>query len=200
MTDAPAAPAPTNRRRLVLWSLVALVVAGAGVGTWLVLKPPFYHWVEVVPGKVYRSGLLEDDLGKAIDRYGLKTVINLRSVAERAQGTWYEDEKRTTAEKGVRLVDLPMSGGTAPSPEQVDVLLSIFDDPKTQPLLLHCRHGVTRSAGVEALYRREMLGETADQALAHVSEQKPDLVSKYPAIAEFVRSYVPRKDRPAPPK
>ena len=94
-------------------------------------------------------------------------------------------------------MDVPLEVGTPPSHEQVRQLLAVFDDPASLPVLFHCTHGVTRSAGVEALYRREYLGESAQEALDHVSRQKPDLVAKYPRIAEFVRSYEPRTRGPA---
>ena len=188
------------RLRKPAWrvALVGLVLAVAGAATWLALRPPFFHWVEVVPGKFYRSGLLRADLGRAIDRYGLKTVVNVRSVADRAKDDWYEEEKRITAEKGVRLVDVPLEGGMPPDPAQVAVLLALFDDPASMPVLVHCRHGEVRSAAVEALYRREYLGESGEEALAHVSRQKSGLATEYPKIAEFVRGYVPRKPAVSP--
>jgi protein-tyrosine phosphatase len=186
--------APHARTR---WIVAAVVVATASVALWIDQRAPYYHWVEVVPRKVYRSGTLEGDLPSAIDRFALRTVLNLRSVAERSEGDWYASEREVTQRMGVRLVDLPIEPGMPPSPQQVALLLELFDDPTSTPLLLHCQHGVTRSAAVEALYRREYLGESGEEALEAVRNLKPDLPTKYPAIAEFIRTYVPRaRSRP----
>jgi protein tyrosine/serine phosphatase len=195
VSSPPATTTDAPRPRFATRALVAALLVGvAGAAAWFLLtRPPFYHWVEVVPGKVYRSGTLEEDLGPAIDRFHLKTVVNLRSEGERATGGWYASERKVTAEKGVTLVDVPIEPGMPPSPEQVAQLLQVFDDPARAPVLLHCEHGVTRSAGVEALYRREYLGESAEQALEHVRNLKPDLETKYPKIAEFIRAYEPRR-------
>jgi len=191
---------PLLKSKRSLLAILLLAVGAAGFGVWYALRPPYYHWVEVVPGKVYRSGVLKDDLASAIDRFHLKTVIDLRDTSEYASGDWHATELRVTTEKGVRLVEVPLPVGTPPTPEQVKQLLAVFDDPNTTPVLMHCDHGVTRSAGVEGMYRREYLGETGEEALAHVSRQKAELATKYPLVAAFVRGYVPRATKPPAPK
>ena len=51
---------------------------------------------EVVPGQFYRSAQLSGErLGAEIDRYGIKTVINLRG--ENPDKGWYVDEVSATA-------------------------------------------------------------------------------------------------------
>ena len=74
-------------------------------------------------------------------------------------------------------------------------LLSLYDDPARRPLLYHCQYGSIRSAAVEALFRMEALGETNAEALENSRTYGSDLTKKYPAIAEFIRTYVPRRLR-----
>jgi uncharacterized protein (TIGR01244 family) len=175
------------------FALVGLLLVAAGAGVAALLSPSYYHWVAVKEGVLYRSGQLEgDDLERAIREHGIRTVLNLRGIPERDRGEWYAAEAKATAASGARLVDVPIQPGEPPSPEQVATLLALFDDPAARPVLFHCEHGVTRSAAVEALWRREYLGETAEEALARTATFGRDLDEKYPKIAAFVREYRPR--------
>jgi uncharacterized protein (TIGR01244 family) len=184
---------------LVVSRLLAVFLVAASVGGLVVAYgEPYYHWRVVAPGLVYRSGTLcRDDLVQVVDRFGVKTLLNLRTEAERAKGPWYDEERQVAAERGVRLVDVPLPEGTPPTPAQVAQILEVFDAAAEAPVLFHCEHGVVRSAAVEGLYRREYLREGPEEALSRVAVFGRDLDRKYPAIAKFVREYVPRAAAPA---
>jgi protein tyrosine phosphatase (PTP) superfamily phosphohydrolase (DUF442 family) len=192
------------RATLGVWTsrlLAVFLVASAVGGLVVAYGEPYYHWRVVAPGLVYRSGTLcREDLVEVVDRFGVRTLLNLRSEAERADGTWYEDERRVAAERGVRLVDVPLPEGTPPTPAQVEQILGIFDAAAEAPVLFHCEHGVVRSAAVEGLYRREYLREGPEEALSRVAVFGRDLDRKYPAIARFIREYVPRSPARTPPR
>jgi protein tyrosine phosphatase (PTP) superfamily phosphohydrolase (DUF442 family) len=189
---------PPPLRLLVPRLLAVFLVAVAAGGLVVSFGEPYYHWRVVEPGCVYRSGTLpRRDLGEVLDRFGVRTVLNLRTEAERSKGPWYSDEHRVAAERGVRLVDVPLPEGMPPTPAQVEEILALFDEAETRPVLFHCEHGVVRSAAVEGLYRREYLGESPEDALRNVAVFGRDLERKYPAIAKFIREYVPRGRRRA---
>ncbi|MFN3444028.1 MAG: hypothetical protein ACK4Z3_16590, partial [Rhizobium rosettiformans] len=108
--SAAAANAPKRsswrvpvRRAFVTIAALALLF-GAYVGL-LILSGNFH---EVLPGQFYRSAQLSGErLGAEIDRYGIKTVINLRG--ENPGKDWYDDEIAATAAHGARHVDFGMS-------------------------------------------------------------------------------------------
>lgn len=186
------------RRRRARLGIVALLFLAGGLG-WAYYADyhlPYWHFRTVAEGRFYRTSQLdEEQLGAAIRDYGIRTIVNLRDVAERGEGDWYETERRVAAEQQVRLLDLPLAAGTPPSPEQVDRLLAVLDDPQNLPVLVHCYHGSIRSAAAEGLFRREYLSEGGDRALRRVESWGRDLGRDYPQIARFIREYVPRRER-----
>lgn len=193
----PAAAKPSRTRRRIIVVLVGLLLAGLAGGIYYYDHYlPYWHWRTVEDGKFYRSSWLPpDDLDEAIDKFGLKTVINLRAVRERKMGDWYEKQKQVTGAKGVRLLDIPLEAGTPPTPEQVAEILAVLDDERNLPAMAHCYHGSIRASAAEGLYRREYLGESGAEANEKVTTWGHNLSVKYPEIYEFIRDYVPRRDR-----
>jgi uncharacterized protein (TIGR01244 family) len=182
-------------RRFRVGAAVLLVLVAAAA-TRRLLRPPYYHWASVAEGVLYRSGWLgADDLRSATSRYGIKTVVNLRDERD----DLYREEVQALREAGVALVDVPLRPREAPSEAQVEALLALLDDPARQPVLVHCRQGALRAASVEGLYRREYLGEPPERAIAAASRFGRDLADAAPEIARFLREYVPRRERAAPP-
>lgn len=184
----------------VLLILVALLAASGGAAFWYDRSWPWHHFRTVVAGRFYRAGQPSAaDVRTAVRDYGVKTIVNLRLEAEQQNGDWYSEEVRATAEAGAVHVDVPLACSTPPSPGQVEQLLTIFEDPARQPVLIHCQFGSVRSAAVEGLYRIEMMGESNDQALARVEAWGHNFAKNDPLVHAFIRDYVPRRARsPAP--
>ena len=195
--DPPEPPSPQAQRRIAIVA-TTVVLVGAAIGIWNLVYQyyPFWHWHEVEPGRFYRSSQLgERELGQAIRRYRIKTIFNLRDESERQFGTWYSMEHRVAAENGARVVDIPLKAGTPPSPEQIQEILRILDDPANLPAMAHCYHGSIRSAAAEGLWRREYMSEDGQKAYDRVERWGRDLEEDYPEIADFIKHYVPRRDR-----
>lgn len=189
-------PRPTTRRGWWLLALGALAVLGGALLWWQDRHYPWYHFRTIVPGALYRAGQPSaDDVATAVRDYGVRTIVNLR--AER--GPWLEEERRAAEAAGARFVDLPIAEGSPPSAAQAEALLSLYDDPARRPLLFHCQYGSIRSAGVEALFRIEALGEDNATALDRTRTFGHDLEAKYPAIPAFIRAWVPRRARAGAP-
>jgi protein tyrosine phosphatase (PTP) superfamily phosphohydrolase (DUF442 family) len=186
-------PLPRTTRGRWILGVVAVLVAGAALAGWYVdSRWPWYHFRTIVPGKLYRAGQPSaDDVAKAVEGYGVKTIVNLR--AERTPEL--EAERKAAEALGARWVDVPLEYNQPPTPEQVDLLLSLYGDGARTPMLFHCQYGTVRCAGVEALFRIEALGESPEEALDNTRTFGRDLEEKAPAIAAWLRSYVPRRAR-----
>jgi protein tyrosine/serine phosphatase len=155
-----------NRSRMVLAVAIAMAVPLS-----ILAYQQFCRWTdnfyEVVPGQFYRSAqLTSDELAKRIDRYAIKTVINLRGV--RTLPDWYQGERHLTELRGVRLIDFPMSASKVLQPERALALVNLMKNaPK--PILVHCFSGADRTGLVSVIYVSQVAGideETAERQLS----------------------------------
>jgi protein tyrosine phosphatase (PTP) superfamily phosphohydrolase (DUF442 family) len=103
----------------------------------------------VLPGRVYRCAQPSiADLKEAIQRHGIRTVINLRGLCP--DQDWYLDEARMTQQAGVSLTDIGFSAGRLPPVHELRYLLQVLDRCD-YPILVHCRQGVDRTGLTSAL-------------------------------------------------
>jgi tyrosine-protein phosphatase SIW14 len=171
---------PARRSRTMSW-IFGLVIAAL-----LIAVPTVYHRYtythskrlrEVAPGKLYRAGsMTAPGFRAAIERYGIKTIINLMDEAPdpalRANylGLGSERESALCKERGVRYVNfradlVNRADFPARRPEAIDAFLRIMDDPSNYPVLVHCRAGLHRTGCLMAVYRMEYDGWSKDEAL-----------------------------------
>ena len=137
-------PGLSPRRVAVL--AVVVVVLVVAVGTVGKLLANFHT---VVPGQLYRSAQAGPrQLSAYIDRYGIRSILNLRGPNPAAE--WYQDERAVASRKAVRLYDVPIDSGNPPSGQDLRKLLQALREcPK--PALLHCRSGIDRSSMAAAV-------------------------------------------------
>lgn len=118
------------------------------------------NFAEVAPG-VYR-GANPDDAGyAALKSIGVKTVVDLRSG----------HDDGTARAHGLDVVHIPMNSFPKiadPTDAEVRRFLEVVTDPKMQPVYVHCAQGCDRTGVMCAIYRMEVDGWTADQALAEM--------------------------------
>jgi tyrosine-protein phosphatase SIW14 len=204
--EQTAVPVPTWLR----WTM-------AGVIALLVTVVPLvrYRWVyrhskrlrEVVPGRVYRSGWMSaPGLEEAIRTLKIRTVINLMEDEEDPilfKSYFFGGDIRESdlcKRLGVRYVLLkpdllPANEVPAKQPEAIAQFLRLMDDPKTYPVLWHCRAGLHRTGIFTALYRMEYQGWTP---LAAWEEMKANGFGEYncfadnPYISQYLLTYKPR--------
>jgi len=133
--------------RAVGLALVVVLLALVGAYTWVHGGGNFH---EVEKGVVYRSALLgSQKLEQAIDRLGVKTVLNL--CGEQPGVEWYEGEVEVSRRRGVKFVSMGLSANTALDASQlVKLTEALRDAPK--PLLIHCRAGSDRTGLACAIY------------------------------------------------
>ncbi|MBY0588353.1 dual specificity protein phosphatase family protein [bacterium] len=156
-------PMPTWLGRLLDGLAVIIVAIAVGWGGILFHKHQTWkQFAEVVPGRVYRSGLLRSEqLARAIDRYHLRTVICL-SADEAPR------EAAICAERGIRFLSFEMHSSGFGKPEDFKDVVRILADSESQPVLVHCRAGVARTGASIALYRMSVDGWDSERALAEL--------------------------------
>ena len=143
---------------ILIGIMVTALVAGS-IAYLIVQHKVLYHFAVVEKGKVYRSGTLSvNGLKWAHARSGFKTIVNLRTNKENLQD-WYKKEEDFARKNGIKLVDIPMSRDTPPTPEQIEHFLKIARNPENLPLIIHCHQGVTRTAMMVAVYEIAVQGK-----------------------------------------
>lgn len=149
-------------RRIVVRSGLALVGLSALFGAYLGILILSGNFHEVLPGQLYRSAQLSGErLGQEIDRYGIKTVINLRG--ENVGKGWYDDEVAATAAHGATHVDFGMSASKDLTPEKTQRLLALLKTAE-QPILVHCMSGADRTGLASVIFLQQVAGVDEEEA------------------------------------
>lgn len=152
--------------------LGAVLLASAGAAAWMIAldrqnRLQWDHWDVVKPGILYRSGQLTgDQLTQAVERYGIKTVVNFQLADETLRA-----ERALTERLGAEFVNLPMPGDGFGQERQFRKVLELIDDPERRPVLVHCARGTCRTGAAVALYRYERDGWTIKDVAAEMSRQ-----------------------------
>ncbi|MHC5542508.1 fused DSP-PTPase phosphatase/NAD kinase-like protein [Singulisphaera rosea] len=154
------------------FAIVFTVLSGVAVAVWLTIETRrnrlvWDHFDVVKPGILYRSGQLNgDQLGAAVSRYGIRTVISFQIPGEGV------DEERTLSRKlGVDFMNLPMPGDGFGQEAQFREVLKACDDIDRRPVLIHCARGTCRTGAAVALYRFERDGWTIEDVSAEMRRQ-----------------------------
>jgi tyrosine-protein phosphatase SIW14 len=145
-----------------------------------------FHVVDADKG-VYRSGCLTAaGFEEVIQRYGIKTVLNLQDEAKDPElpatyaASWLPGERQKESEickrNGAEMIyifaghlkleeQIRARTGEYVRPVEIEQILEIFDNPKRYPILIHCKAGLHRTGVTVALYRQEMNGWSKELAL-----------------------------------
>ncbi|HVY62016.1 MAG TPA: dual specificity protein phosphatase family protein [Planctomycetota bacterium] len=127
------------------------------------LMHPFKTYNKWVDAGVLMRGSEQSGGGWSdLQKQGIKTVVNLR----------YEDngEAKDQAKVGIKNVWLPSYDQSLPTEQQVAQFLKVANDPKNQPVYVHCEQGVGRTGVMCAAFRMQHDGWTADQAIAEAKQ------------------------------
>jgi protein tyrosine/serine phosphatase len=178
-----------NKKILIAVIILMILIAGGTTVYFVDRHKTLYHFETVDVGKVYKSGCLtERGLNWAHQLTGFKTIINLRSVAERDKGRWYNTEKDFAKSRGINLVDIPMPPDTPPDEVQVKHFLSVITDPEMLPALIHCQAGVIRTGMMVSVYKISVLKEDNEKVLRELPMYGHKLESR-PAVKDFILNY-----------
>jgi len=103
----------------------------------------------VVAGRIYRSAQLSAErLEKVIDRYHIKTIINLRGIHKEEK--WYLLEKETAVKNKTAFYSISMPDHDLPKYRALNRLMDLLLTAE-RPLLIHCRRGADRAGMASAL-------------------------------------------------
>jgi protein tyrosine/serine phosphatase len=104
----------------------------------------------VKENQLYRSAQMDgSELATVLQRYRIKTVINLRGRSP--QSPWYNDELAATTKHGVDQIDIRMSALREPSAATLQELMNVFRTAQ-RPILIHCSGGSDRTGLAAALF------------------------------------------------
>jgi protein-tyrosine phosphatase len=100
-----------------------------------------------VDAHVYRGAQPTDEGFQYLAKLGVKTVIDLRETNGRS-----EAEDRDVTGAGMKYINVPMTGLTAPTEGEIARILSMLEDTTSGPVFVHCRRGADRTGAVIAAY------------------------------------------------
>jgi protein tyrosine phosphatase (PTP) superfamily phosphohydrolase (DUF442 family) len=147
----------------------------------------------VASGETYRSGQMnEQQLTRAIQRYGIKSIFNLRGTNT---SLWYQNEIEIANKLGVRHYDFALSANQEVGVAQMDeIILTLRTAPK--PILIHCKGGADRAGLISALYCLAIKGQKpgeADQELSvwygHMPLVQPRTITMDHSFWHYVSHY-----------
>lgn len=128
------------------------------------------NFIALENGKIFRGGRPTEAGINQLKKLGNKTIINLqgRDKEDALYGVfagWLQPGESTEAiiEERLKAKSLKMDFISAPissfegfskkDDHLIDGILAIMNDPRNQPIFIHCEHGKDRTGLVIALYR-----------------------------------------------
>ena len=130
-----------------------------------IFRLAWHNWGTVVPGRLYRSNHpTPARLKAAVDRHGLRTLINLRGHRRCGSDAL---SRGAAAVLGLRHVDMAFESRGAPHRDRILRFAELYRSIET-PALMHCKSGADRAglaSGLVVLFE----GGSAAQALRHLS-------------------------------
>jgi len=130
----------------------------------------------------YRGGQPHDGDFMALAHLGIKTVINLVRDFD-------PNEKAEVEKSGMKYVGIPMTTHQPPTAAEVAQFLQIVNDPKNQPVYVHCSEGIHRTGLMTAVYRMTQEAWTADQAYQEMKYFGYGFDFLHPEFKSFVYDY-----------
>ncbi|MCG7574410.1 tyrosine-protein phosphatase [Phaeobacter sp. CNT1-3] len=125
-----------------------------------VLRTYWTNFAEIAPG-AYRSNQPDPARWEEYAQMGIKSVINLRGVSEKAPHFLFEEE--CTNRLGMTRYDLSFGARAAPKVQTLLSLLEIFHKIE-KPFLLHCKSGADRAGLASAIYQHAIAGRPIEEA------------------------------------
>ncbi|GAB4150175.1 MAG: hypothetical protein Tsb009_24850 [Planctomycetaceae bacterium] len=148
--------------------ILALVLSGVGISTFLLVRhhKRYKHLAVHEEGMMYRSAWLEPDaMSEVIEKYQIRTVVNLCNPGEMGEDRWIQ-ERQAVTNAGARLIEIPMPLTIDATDPIVAKHIEVLNDPNNYPMLVHCQHGVTRTAKFLTIYDILYRGKSAEDSLA----------------------------------
>jgi protein tyrosine phosphatase (PTP) superfamily phosphohydrolase (DUF442 family) len=170
-------PLFSNRSRSLLFALAIPAFAGSSA--------PGIKNFHQLNENVYRGAQPTDEGFQYLAKIGVKTVIDLREADERSQA-----EEGVVTAAGMKYVNVPMTGLTPPTEQEITKILGILEDDSAGAVFVHCQRGADRTGAVIAAYRIDH--DHWDNARA-LSEAKADGMGSFQfPRRSYIRDFQPR--------
>jgi len=115
------------------------------------------------PHKLMRSGLPRNDLGWIwLREQGVRSIVTFRT----------ENDVDYRAVGFNNVLHLPLTGSVMPTEKQAVDYLKFVQNPRNQPVLIHCTAGRDRTGMMAALVRYSVDGWTLDDALKEARQYR----------------------------
>jgi len=152
-----------KKKNLVISIVILFVAVAAGLGYRHHQK--YKHLAVHEAGMMYRSAWVEPEtFSELIERFQIRTVVNLCNPGEMGEERW-EGERAAVTNAGAKLMELPMPTSVNSDDPLVAKHIEVLNNPDNYPMLVHCQHGVTRTAKFIAIYDMIYRGKTAKESL-----------------------------------
>ncbi len=135
---------------------------------------------------------------------GITTIVDLRGE-DREKILW---ERQHAESLGMRFVNIPVSGWSPPSDEQVAQFLSLLRDRPGQKIFVHCRFGDDRTGVFTAVYRMAVEKWPPEQAMKEMyffgfnglwHPSMKSFVREFPSRLNSAPALAPLRSAPAQP-
>ncbi|MEP6788068.1 MAG: tyrosine-protein phosphatase, partial [Acidobacteriota bacterium] len=123
---------------------------------------PNFHRVNE---NLYRGGQPKDEGFAELKKIGIATVIDLRGTDDNSSR-----EKSLAEAAGLRFINIPLDNWGRPANNDIESIIAQINDPKNQPVFVHCNRGSDRTGTVIAVYRITHDGWSGKQASDEANE------------------------------
>lgn len=154
-----------QRRTLCLVGLLLLVAGATTAATMYRNYKRYRHWAVHEPGRLYRSGWMEPQaVREAVEAHKIRTVVNLCGSGEMPAG-WRDGEREAATAAGAQVLELLMPFTDDARDPRLARHFEVLSDPENYPILVHCQHGVERTAMFLAIYDVVQNGKSPQTSL-----------------------------------
>ncbi len=159
-----------------------------------------YRFMEITPGKVYKSGIIPPHkIEGFVKKYHIKTIIDLLGPVTTDTINNPEMPQDILNEKiacnkiqGLNWYNIPSD--QVPNQINLKKFFEVMDNKENYPVLIHCYHGIGRAQIYSAIYRIEYEGFTGEEARKKIVF--PLLFSSFDdgtPKGEYLKAYKSRK-------
>lgn len=185
------------------WQILlgCLIVVGLILGPSLFLleqQKQLREFHVVREGVLYRSGQPRvAGLKRLVHERGIRTIINLRDKATSGTQGIDEAEEKFCAKEEINFFRYPPlhfdgPDGTHPVDANVEKFLSVMQDPKNYPVLIHCHAGIHRTGSFCAIFRMEFDHWTNAEAIAEMKACGYVNFDREMDVRTYIENYQPR--------
>jgi protein tyrosine/serine phosphatase len=131
-----------------------------------------------VSNVLYRGAQPSAEGMKTLEKMGIRTVVNLRSM--------HSDRKKLKG-TSLKYVHIPINTFNVKE-EHVVAFLKVMADPANHPVFLHCQHGADRTGMMSAFYRIMFEGWSREDAMREMLEGGYGFHSVWKNILSFLKN------------